>query len=102
MCASMRAFLLASGHKRIALKNCTIMIHQPLGGYQGQATDIDIHAKQIIKTKEMLTKYLSEYTKGRVDLDTMYTLCERDNYLTAEQALEYGLIDEIAKSRKEI
>lgn len=96
-CASMGAFLLASGEpgQRRVLPNTEVMIHQPLGGAQGQATDILIRAENIQKTKEKLTNYLSVYTQGKVDYDTMYGMCERDNYLTAEQTLYYGLVDEI-------
>lgn len=97
MAASMGAFLLSQGEKghRYCLPNSTVMIHQPLGGFQGQATDIDIHAKRIIKIKEKLTKKLSESTNGKIDITRMYELCERDNFLDPEEALEYGLIDEI-------
>lgn len=98
-CASMGAFLLASGEpgQRRVLKNTSVMIHQPLGGYQGQATDILIHAERIHNLKETLTKYLSDYTQGRVDYDTMIGMCERDNFLTAEEAVYYGLVDEVVE-----
>ncbi|MCR5278713.1 MAG: ATP-dependent Clp endopeptidase proteolytic subunit ClpP [Lachnospiraceae bacterium] len=95
MAASMGAFLLAGGTKgkRYALPNAEIMIHQPLGGAQGQATEIEIAAKHILRTKEKLNKILSENT-GRpyeeVAADT-----ERDNWKTAEEAKEYGLVDEV-------
>ena len=104
MCASMGAFLLASGEKghRAVLKDTCVMIHQPLGGYQGQATDIQIHAKRILKMKETLTKYLSEYTDGRVSYEEMYDLCERDNFLSDEEALDLGLIDKIYNTRNDI
>lgn len=97
MAASMGAFLLASGEPghRAALKNTTVMIHQVLGGFQGQATDIEIHAKYTLELKERLNRYLAEYTQGKVDYDTMVSLCERDNFLSSEKALELGLIDEI-------
>lgn len=97
MCASMGAFLLSSGAKgkRSVLPNATVMIHQPLGGFQGQETDIQIHAKKIAYTKEILTRYLSDYTYGKVDYETMLGMCERDNYLTAKEAKYYGLIDSI-------
>lgn len=96
-CASMGAFLLASGKKgqRRVLPNTEVMIHQPLGGFQGQATDIMIRAELMAKTKEKLTKYLSDYTYGKVDPATMWDLCERDNFLNAQEALELGLVDEI-------
>lgn len=99
MAASMGAFLLASGApgKRFALPNAEIMIHQPLGGMQGQASDIKIHADHILKTKQTLNRILSEHTGksiAQVEQDT-----DRDNYLSAEEALEYGLIDRIIRSR---
>ena len=99
MAASMGAFLLSAGTKgkRIALPNAEIMIHQPLGGTQGQATDMKIHADHIIKTREKLNKILSENT-GKplavIERDT-----ERDNFLSAEAALEYGIIDHIFTNR---
>lgn len=96
-CASMGAFLLASGQPghRYALKNTQVMIHQPLGGFQGQATDIMIRADLMMKTKETLTRYLSDYTQGKVDYETMWAMCERDNFLSSAEALEVGLIDQI-------
>ncbi|MDY6152197.1 MAG: ATP-dependent Clp protease proteolytic subunit [Terrisporobacter sp.] len=102
MCASMAAFLLASGEQghRYVLPDATVMIHQVLGGFQGQATDISIHAKYTLSLKEKMNKYLSEYTNGKTTYDEMVNLCERDNFLTANQALEIGLIDKIVKSRK--
>lgn len=100
MAASMGAFLLASGApgKRFALPNSEIMIHQPLGGMQGQATDIKIHADRIIKTKETLNKILSERT-GR-PYEQICRDTERDNFMTAIQAKEYGLVDEVIEKRK--
>lgn len=97
--ASMGAFLLAAGTKgkRIALPNSEILIHQPLGGVQGQATDIKIHADWIIKTKDRLNHLLSEFTGqpvAKVALDT-----ERDNIMSAEDALAYGLVDRIIETR---
>lgn len=102
MAASMGAFLLAAGTKgkRYALPNSTIMIHQPLGGMQGQASDMKIHADYIIQTKEKLNKILSERTGKpleQIEKDT-----DRDNFLTAEQAKEYGLVDEIMDSIENI
>ncbi|MBW6409169.1 ATP-dependent Clp endopeptidase proteolytic subunit ClpP [Clostridium weizhouense] len=95
MAASMGAFLLSSGAKgkRFALPNSEVMIHQPLGGFQGQATDIEIHAKRILKTKESLNKILSENT-GK-PLSTIETDVERDNFMTADEAKEYGLVDKV-------
>ena len=95
MCASMGAFLLSSGDERLALENTEIMIHQPLGGAQGQATDIKIAAEHIIKLKEKLNKILSKNTKQ--PLDKIYNDTERDNFLSAQEAMEYGLIDKIIK-----
>ena len=95
LCASMGAFLLACGTKgkRECLENTEIMIHQPLGGVQGQASDIKIGAERILKTKERLNKILSTKTKQsikKISIDT-----DRDNFLNPEQALKYGLIDNI-------
>lgn len=95
MAASMGAFLLSSGAKgkRFALPNSEIMIHQPLGGMQGQATDIKIHADHIVRIREKMNTLLSQYTGQPLDVITRDT--ERDNYMTAQQAKEYGLIDDI-------
>ena len=100
MAASMGAFLLAAGTKgkRKALPNSEIMIHQPLGGAQGQATDIEIQAKHIIQTKEKLAGILSERT-GQ-DLDKLKADMERDFWMSSEAAKEYGLIDEIIPAKK--
>ena len=99
MAASMGAFLLSAGAKgkRLALPNSEIMIHQPLGGMQGQATDIKIHADRIIRMKEKLNTILSENT-GR-PLEEIARDTERDNFMSAQQALEYGLIDKIFEKR---
>lgn len=99
MAASMGAFLLSAGAKgkRYALPNSEIMIHQPLGGTQGQATDIQIHAERIIKMKDKLNKMLSENTGQPLDKIKMDT--ERDNFMSAEEALKYGLIDKIVEKR---
>lgn len=99
MAASMGAFLLAGGTKgkRYALPNAEIMIHQPLGGAKGQATEIEIAAKQILATKQRLNKILSENTGKPIDVIAADT--ERDNWKTAEEALEYGLIDHIITTR---
>ena len=100
MAASMGAFLLAAGTpgKRLALPNSEIMIHQPLSGMQGQATDIKIHADRIIRIKEQLNKKLAEFT-GK-PLDTIVADTERDNFMTAEEAKEYGLIDKVITKRQ--
>lgn len=102
MAASMGSFLLTAGEKgkRFALPNAEIMIHQPLGGAQGQATEIDIAAKHILKTRKRLNTILAERT-GQ-DIETINHDTERDNYMTAEEAKEYGLIDEVLTSSKEI
>jgi len=99
MAASMGAFLLAGGTKgkRIALPNSEVMIHQPLGGAQGQASDMKIHADHIIRTRDKLNRILSANTGQPLDVIERDT--ERDNFLTAEQALEYGLIDHIYTNR---
>ncbi len=99
MAASMGAFLLAGGTKgkRMALPNAEIMIHQPLGGAQGQATEIEIAAKHILKTKEKLNKMLAENT-GK-DYEVVAADTERDNWKSAEEALEYGLIDKVVAAR---
>lgn len=104
MCASMGAFLLASGEygHRIVLKNTTVMIHQVLGGCKGQVTDMQISLEYSTRLKNLLNHYLSEYTHGIKNEKEMHDLCERDNYLKAETALEYGLIDQVVNSRKEL
>ncbi|WP_410207804.1 ATP-dependent Clp endopeptidase proteolytic subunit ClpP [Fusobacterium sp.] len=95
--ASMGALLLTAGTKgkRFALENSRIMIHQPLGGAQGQATDIEIQAKEILRIKKNLSEILSKAT-GK-DLDQIMKDTERDNYMSAQEALEYGLIDKVFK-----
>ena len=100
MAASMGAFLLAAGAKgkRFALPNSEIMIHQPLGGMQGQATDIKIHADRIIKIKNTLNTILSERT-GK-PLEQIIADTERDNFMTAAEAKAYGLVDEVIEKRK--
>ena len=99
MAASMGAFLLAAGAKgkRIALPNSEIIIHQPLGGMQGQATDIKIHADHIIKIKDKMNRILSANT-GK-PLKTVEKDTERDNFMAAQEALEYGLIDKVIEKR---
>ena len=99
MAASMGAFLLAAGAKgkRFSLPNSKVMIHQPLGGTQGQATEIEIAAREISKTRERLNQMLAEATGqplSRIELDT-----ERDYYLTAEEAKAYGLVDDVISKR---
>ena len=102
MAASMGAFLLSGGAKgkRMALPNAEIMIHQPLGGTQGQATEIEIAAKHILRTKEKLTRIIAENC-GK-DYEEVLADCERDNWKTAEEALEYGLIDQVITSRTDM
>ena len=100
--ASMGAFLLAAGTKgkRCALPNSRVMIHQPLGGFQGQASDIAIHAKEILAVREKLNRLMAEHTGQpieRIERDT-----DRDNFLSAQDALEYGLIDKVMARRDEI
>ncbi len=99
MAASMGAFLLSSGAKgkRLALPNSSIMIHQPSGGAQGQATEIEIVAKQILKTKENLNRILAENTGKPIEVIARDT--DRDNFMTAQEALEYGLVDKVIKHR---
>lgn len=96
--ASMGAFLLSSGDKRHALPHARIMIHQPLGGFQGQATDFEIHMNEMLRIKEMLTRILADnvgkdYEKVRAD-------CERDYFMSAAEAKEYGIIDSIIEPKK--
>lgn len=99
MAASMGAFLLSAGTKgkRLALPNSTIMIHQPLGGYNGQATDMEIHTRYMLDTKARLNRILSENTGKPLDIIKNDT--ERDNFMTAQEALEYGLIDKVIDKR---
>ena len=99
MAASMGAFLRAAGTKgkRFALPNSEIMIHQPSGGAQGQATDISIHANHILRVKDKLNQILSERTGQPLDVVKRDT--ERDNFMTAQEALEYGLIDKVIEHR---
>lgn len=100
MAASMGAILLSSGAKgkRFALPNSEIMIHQPLGGFQGQASDIKIHADHIMKTRKTLNKILSE--NSGVPIETIEKDTDRDNYMSAEEAKKYGLVDKIYAKRQ--
>ncbi len=97
--ASMGAVLLAAGAKgkRFSLPHSRVMIHQPLGGFQGQASDIEIHAKEILKIREQLNQLLANHT-GQ-DFETIDNDTERDNFMSAEEATEYGLIDEVLRTR---
>ena len=97
--ASMGAVLLAAGakEKRYCLPHSRVMIHQPLGGFQGQATDIDIHAREILKVRQQLNEILAAHTGQSVD--TIAEDTERDNFMDPQQALKYGLIDQVFESR---
>ncbi len=99
MAASMGAFLLSSGAKgkRFALPNCEIMIHQPLGGAQGQASDIKIAAEHILRTREKLNKILAENTGKPIEQIALDT--ERDNWLSAQEAMDYGIVDKVFYKR---
>ena len=99
--ASMGAFLLAAGAKgkRFALPNARIMIHQPLGGFQGQATDIDIHAKEILKTRDRMNELMSKHTGHPIDKIKHDT--ERDYFLSADESKAYGLIDDVLVKKKD-
>jgi len=101
LAASMGAFLLAGGAKgkRFALPNAEIMIHQPSGGAKGQATEIEIAAKNILRTKQRLNEILAKNTGKPIDVVAKDT--DRDNFMTADEALEYGLIDQIVQKREE-
>jgi ATP-dependent Clp protease protease subunit len=100
MAASMGAFLLAAGEKgkRFALPNSEVMIHQPSGGFQGQATDIHIHAQRILKNKQTLNRILSERTGQPIE--KIQHDVERDYFMSADEAMEYGLIDEVITKKK--
>ena len=99
MAASMGAFLLASGTKgkRHCLPNAKVMIHQPLGGFQGQASDFEIHAKEIIDTKRIMNELLAFHT-GQ-DFETIANATDRDNFMRADEAVEYGLVDSVLTKR---
>ena len=98
--ASMGAVLLAAGSKgkRFSLPHSRVMIHQPLGGFQGQASDIEIHAKEILKIREQLNQLLADHTGQSIE--TIDSDTERDNFMGSDQAVEYGLIDEVLNTRK--
>jgi ATP-dependent Clp protease, protease subunit len=100
--ASMGAFLLAAGAKgkRFALPNSRVMIHQPMGGFQGQATDIEIHAKEILYLRQRLNEILAKHT-GQ-DIKTIERDTERDNFFGADEATKYGLVDKVLVSRAEV
>jgi ATP-dependent Clp protease, protease subunit len=100
--ASMAAVLLSAGHKgkRFALPNARVLIHQPMGGVEGQASDIDIHAREILKLRDRLNKILVKHTGQtlkKIEKDT-----DRDYYMSAEEAKEYGIVDEIVETKKEV
>lgn len=99
--ASMGSLFLAAGTngKRYSLPNATIMIHQVLSGYQGQASDMEIHTNETLYLKRKLNQMLSDFTYGKTDYNTMVTLTDRDNFLRPERALEIGLIDHIISKR---
>src|SRR5512144_444543 len=101
MAASMGAFLLQAGTKgkRFALPNSTVMIHQPLGGFQGQASDIAIHAKYILALRERLNRLMAQHTGRSVEEIARDT--DRDNFLTAEEARSYGMVDKVSQKRVE-
>ena len=101
MVASMAAFLLSAGDKgmRYAMPNSTVMIHQPLGGTQGQATDIEIHTRRILKIREKMYEIMSSVSNR--DVNFFKKACERDNYLEPEEALEIGLIDKVLSPTKQ-
>ena len=100
--ASMGAFLLSGGAKgkRYCLNNSRVMIHQPLSGFQGQASDIEIHAKETLSIKEKLNRLLAEHT-GQ-DYKTVVKDTDRDNFMSAKQAMEYGIVDQVLSSRDDV
>jgi len=99
MAASMGAFLLAAGAKgkRFVLPNSTVMIHQPLGGFQGQASDIEIHARYILSLRERLNRLMAQHTGKPIEEVARET--DRDNFLTAEEALAFGIVDQVLQKR---
>ena len=100
--ASMGAFLLSGGAKgkRYCLNNSRVMIHQPLSGYQGQASDIEIHAKETLSIKEKLNRLLADHT-GQ-EYDRVVTDTDRDNFMSAQEAMDYGLVDKVLSSREDV
>ena len=100
--SSMGALILAAGAKgkRYALPNSRILIHQPLGGFHGQASDIDIHAKEILKTRDRLNRILAEHTGQKIRSIARDT--ERDNFMSAEQAMKYGIVDKVLAKRENL
>ncbi len=102
MAASMGAFLLSGGAKgkRYCLPNSRVMIHQPLGGFQGQASDFEIHAKEILSTKEKLNRLLAEHTGQPMEKVVQDT--DRDNFLTAQESVDYGLVDQVLSNRDDV
>ncbi|MEC8374767.1 MAG: ATP-dependent Clp protease proteolytic subunit, partial [Pseudomonadota bacterium] len=100
--ASMGAFLLSAGAKgkRYCLPNSRVMIHQPLGGFQGQASDFEIHAKEILSIKEKLNRLMAEHT-GQ-DYEKVARDTDRDNFLSATEAMEYGLVDQVLANRSDV
>lgn len=100
--ASMGAFLLSAGAKgkRYALPNARVMIHQPLGGFQGQASDFEIHAKEILSIKEKMNRLMAEHTGQKYEKVAKDT--DRDNFLSAQDAVDYGLVDSILRSRDDV
>lgn len=99
---SMGSFLLSAGTKgkRYALENARVMIHQPLGGFRGQASDIEIHAKEILQIKEKLNKLMAEHSSR--PYEDLARDTDRDNFMSAQEAMDYGLIDKVLKTRDEI
>jgi ATP-dependent Clp protease protease subunit len=97
----MGAFLLAAGRpgKRFALPNSRVMIHQPMGGFQGQASDIEIHAKEILYLRQRLNELMAKHTKQ--DVKTIERDTDRDNFLSADESVKYGLVDRVLVSRAE-
>jgi len=100
--ASMGAFLLAAGakDKRFALPNSRVMIHQPMGGFQGQASDVEIHAREILYLRSRLNELMAKHTAQ--DVKTIERDTDRDNFLSAEEAVKYGLVDKVLVSRNEV